>query len=272
VPLPDGRELAYAEYGPATGMPVVFLPGAGCGRLMSFGEELLEVRQVRLVSVDRPGLGMSTLHSEKTFASVAADVASLIDTLAGEPVPLVANSQAAPFGLAVAAVGAASGVVLASPIDDLAHPPIRALLPDEHRALIDGVEADPGRALTTLSNITPDVLMDMVMRDHPLSDTPVFGDPAFRAGYALALSDGFGCGSEGYARDTVLAMTAWPEDLFPPGVPVVLLMGADDHAHSPDRGATLAARLDADRTVVDDVGGSLLWARADLVLDAAKRT
>jgi pimeloyl-ACP methyl ester carboxylesterase len=63
-------------------------------------------------------------------------------------------------------------------------------------------------------------------------------------------------------------MTAWPADLFAADVPVALLMGADDDAHSPDRAATLAARLGATHTVVDGVGGALLWARPELVFDA----
>jgi pimeloyl-ACP methyl ester carboxylesterase len=268
VYLRDGRALGYAEYGPEEGTPVVFLAGAGCGRLMSFGDELLEERQVRLISADRPGLGMSSPHPDKTFASVAADVAELVDRLVGRPVPLVANSQGAPFGLAVAQVGAASGVVLVSPIDDMAHPPIRAALPEDYRTLLDDVAADPGRASIALANATPNALVDMVMGDHPASDTPVYGDPAFRARYFAALSDGFRHGGDGYARDTVLVMTEWPEYLFSGEAPVAVLMGADDHAHSPDGGRTLATRLGTTLTVVDGTGGSLLWARPDLVLDA----
>jgi pimeloyl-ACP methyl ester carboxylesterase len=268
VLLRDGRELAYTEYGPAGGTPIVFLPGAGCGRLMSFGDELLDKRDVRLISVDRPGLGLSSPDPEKTFASVAADVAHLIDELAGRPVPLIANSQGAPFGLAVGEAGAATCVVLASPVDDMAHPVTRSLLADDYRALIDGVAADPGRVLTELSTVTSVGLADMVMRDYPEGDTPIYGDPAFRLRYSAALSDGFRCGADGYARDCVLVMTAWPDILFPASVPVTLLMGVEDRAHSPDRGITLAARLGATRTAVDGVGGSLLWARPDLVLDA----
>jgi pimeloyl-ACP methyl ester carboxylesterase len=260
--------MGYAEYGPRGGTPVVFLPGAGCGRLMSFGEELLDQRRIRLISVDRPGLGTSTPDPDKTFASVGADVARVIEDLAGQPVPLVANSQGAPFGLAVARTGCTTGVVLVSPIDDMAHPPVRASLPQEYRALIDDVAADTGRAFTVLSNTTPAALIDMVLSEYPACDAPVYGDPVFRARYSAALLDGFAYGSEGYVRDTILAMTAWPADLFAAPVPVALLMGADDHAHSPDRAATLAARLGATRTVVEDAGGALLWARPELVFDA----
>jgi pimeloyl-ACP methyl ester carboxylesterase/GNAT superfamily N-acetyltransferase len=269
VTLRDGRELAYAEYGPASGRPIVFLPGAGCGRLMWFGDELLDERDIRLISIDRPGLGMSSPDPNKSLASVAADVAHLIDKLTGHPVPLVANSQGAPFGLAVGLTGAATGVLLASPIDDMAHPRVRPLLADDYRGLIDEVAADPGRVLARLSTLTPEELADMVLRDYPPSDTPTYGHPAFRVRFLAALSDGLRSGGDGYARDTLLAMTAWPDELFAATVPVTLLMGTDDQAHSPDRGTTLAERLGATRTAVDGVGGSLLWARPELVLDQA---
>lgn len=266
--LPDGRTLGYAECGPADGAPVVFLPGAGCGRLMSFGDGLLHQRRVRLISVDRPGLGASTADPRKSFARVGSDVARLVEAVVGHPVPVVANSQGAPFGLAVAAAGGASAVVLVSPIDDMAHPPVRALLPDDYRAVIDEVDADPARMITVFSNATSEQLLDMVLRAYPAGDAPVYDDPAFRGRYSAALSDGLGCGAAGYAQDTVLTMTPWPAELFAATVPVAVLMGADDKAHSPDGGATLAGRLGATRTVVDGVGGSLLWARPELALDA----
>lgn len=266
--LPDGRILGYAQYGPADGTPVVFVPGAGCGRLMTFGEELLHRRRVRLLSVDRPGLGVSTADPEKSFARVGADVTRLVEDVVGHPVPLVANSQGAPFGLAVAAAGGASAVVLVSPIDDMAHPPVRALLPDDYRTVIDEVDTDAAGMFTVFSNATAEQLMDMVLRNHPACDAPVYGDPGFLARFSAALSDGLRSGAGGYAQDTVLAMTAWPAELFTATVPAAVLMGAEDHAHSPDRGATLAERLGATRTVVDGVGGSLLWARPELVLDA----
>jgi pimeloyl-ACP methyl ester carboxylesterase len=183
-------------------------------------------------------------------------------------VPLVANSQGAPFGLAVGQTGAASAVLLVSPIDDMAHPQTRSLLADDYRALIDEVTADPHRAFARFAQLTSEELADMVLRDHPVSDASTYGDPAFRVRYLAALSDGFRNGGEGYARDTILAMTAWPEELFTSNVPVTLMMGTDDHAHSPDGGVTLAARLGAVRTAVDGVGGSLLWAHPGLVLDA----
>jgi hypothetical protein len=54
-------------------------------------------------------------------------------------------------------------------------------------------------------------------------------------------------------------------------VPVTVQFGADDETRSPDLGATLTSRIPtAERIVVPGLGGSsLLWARPELVLDAA---
>ncbi len=261
--------MAYATYGPDDGAPVVFIAGAGCGRRMSFGRDLLDDRGLRLISVDRPGLGGSDPDPSKTFATVAADFAAVVDAVAGRPVPVVANSQGAPFGLALARTGRVTRLVLASPIDDLGHPPLAALLPAASREFVRAMATDPYEALSNLSGFTADRLFDMIMTHYPPSDGAVYDDPDFRAMLRAALADGFSQGSAGYARDTLLATTPWPAELMTPGVDVHVLFGSDDTVHSPDRCATLALRIPGvTRTIVDSGAGSLLWARADLVFSA----
>jgi pimeloyl-ACP methyl ester carboxylesterase len=266
-----GRHLAYTSYGPTSGTPVVFIPGAGCGRRMAFGLDRLADHGIRLISVDRPGLGASDPDQHKTLDSVAADLAALIDTVVGHAVPVVANSQGAPFGLALSTTGRVSGLLLASPIDDLGHPAVAAQLPEPHREFVTGIADDPDAAMQELSGYTATMLFDMVMADYPASDDAVYGQPGFRTMLRAALADGFAHGPAGYARDTVLATSPWPSHLMRPGVHVGVFFGSDDGVHSPDLGATLATRIpDATRAVLPGVGGSLLWARPDVVFDAVR--
>lgn len=266
-----GRRVAYTSYGATSAIPVLFIPGAGCGRRMAFGLDTLAEHGVQLISVDRPGLGSSDPDPYKTLDSVAADLAALIDIVVGHAVPVVANSQGAPFGLALAATGRVSTVMLVSPIDDLGHPATTAQLPGPHREFVTGIADGPDAAMQDLSGYTAAKLFDMMMADYPASDDAVYGEPGFRAMLRAALADGFAHGPVGYARDAVLATTAWPSDLLNPGVPVRVFFGSDDHVHSPDQGATLTTRIrGAGRTVVTGVGGSLLWARPDLVFDAVR--
>lgn len=268
IPAPDGRRLAYREYGPAGGTPLIFIPGAGCGRLMRFGSDaLLEDRGVRIISVDRPGLGASTVDPHKTLGSVAADLAHLIGVLTTEPVAVVANSQGAPFGLALARHEQVRGLFLVSPIDDLGHPPTTALLGTPHRAFVEDVAADPAAAQLQLGDFTADDLYRMVLSGYPDSDAPVYDQADFRAMFLTALRDGFASGAVGYARDTVLATCAWPAELFDQRAPVTILYGRDDDAHSPDHAVTLAARIGAHLQLLEGVGGSLLWKHPDRILD-----
>ncbi|MGV9803511.1 alpha/beta fold hydrolase [Mycobacterium sp. NPDC003449] len=264
---PGGRRIAHACYGPRSGMPVLFIAGAACGRKMLFGHRHLDKHRIRLISVDRPGIGASDPDPDKTFDTVAADLAAVIDTVIGYPVPVVTNSQGAPFGLALATTGRVSGLVLASPIDDLGHPPVTALLSAAHREFVTAIAADPRAATQDLCAYTATALFDTIMADCPPSDRAVYDDPAFRTMLRAALSDGFAQGAAGYARDTVLATSPWPAHLLTPGTDVHVLFGSDDRVHSPDLGANLAGRIaGADRTIVTDVGGALLWARAEMVL------
>ncbi|WP_017591756.1 alpha/beta fold hydrolase [Nocardiopsis potens] len=273
VTLPDGRTLAYAEYGDPDGTPVLFLPGAASGRRMSFGGPLPHRRGIRLISIDRPGLGASTPDPAKTLRSVGADLAHLARTAAGGPAPLVANSQGAPFALAAALAGAATRLVLASPADEAAHPALRPLLPDHFQNLLANVAADPEQAARAFADYTADGLFDMVLGSHPPCDAPVYTDPAFRRMFRAALDEGIAGGPSGYPADTVLAMSPWNLDLDRITVPVSIHYGAHDHAHSPDRCRTLASRIPTARLHTHpDAGGSLLWARPEPILDAALHT
>lgn len=65
--LRDGRHLAWAEWGPTAGTPAVFCPGAGWGRWLGFGYHVLTELEIRLISVERPGLGDSTSAPRRTL-------------------------------------------------------------------------------------------------------------------------------------------------------------------------------------------------------------
>src|SRR5699024_1947321 len=58
--LPDGRRLAYSEQGDPAGRPLLLLHGTPGSRLQRHPDgELARRAGVRLVTVDRPGFGLS---------------------------------------------------------------------------------------------------------------------------------------------------------------------------------------------------------------------
>lgn len=258
--LPDGRQLAFAEWGPADGTPVLFCPGAGTSRLLGFGADVVGELGVRLVSVDRPGLGASDPAPGRTLLDWPQDVRALgLDRPA-----VVGNSQGAPFALACAAAGVARAVAIVSGTDELAHPAFDARHDEHLRAVLNA----PDEAF---AGMTAEQLLGMVTEMSAEADRAYYAQPAFAALYRRAVHDGFAQGSAGYARDTALAMARWPFDIERIDVPVDLWYGTLDTSpvHSPDFGATLARRLPrARRHVFEDAGGALLWTYSRPILES----
>lgn len=275
MPTASGRVLTGTLSGPADGQVVLFVAGAATGRSMSFGTELLDELEVRLLTMDRPGMGGSTPDGARTIASTADDYRVLASAVLGHPatgVPVVANSQGSVFGLAIGLAGWASGLVLVSPADEIAHPAIHAMLPAEATALADLAGSAPEDARQVLSQFDAAAMENMVLAGSGDADQAFYSAPAFRDVYRAALHEGFANDGAGYVEDTLLAMRPWGLDLGALTCPVSMLFGADDRSHSPDLGATLASRIPAcERDVVPDAGGALLWTHADLVLDRARR-
>ncbi|MGW5863468.1 alpha/beta fold hydrolase [Streptomyces sp. NPDC055239] len=265
--LSDGRTLGWAEWGPLDGVPVLLCPGAATSRWLGVGAGAVEALGVRLVSVDRPGLGASTPAPGRTFSTVTGDIRQLC-VLRGLGRPaVVGNSQGAPFALACAAEGVASALAVVSGGDEVAAPEFASSVAPDVRGLVERTACDPTGAEEFFAGFTADAMWDMVMAGSPESDLAVYQDPGFAAAYRRALGEGFAQGAAGYARDTVLTMGRWPFALDAITVPVDIWYGERDTSHSPDNGTLLAARLPgAHRRVVPGIGGALLWTHAEPIL------
>ncbi|RYY95141.1 MAG: alpha/beta hydrolase, partial [Chitinophagaceae bacterium] len=95
--LSDGRALCYALYGPVDGRPVLYFHGTPSSRLEPlllnhFGgdlEGLLSVAGVRLIAVDRPGMGLSSYNPRNSFLATARDVSELCAVRHTGPLPVL---------------------------------------------------------------------------------------------------------------------------------------------------------------------------------------
>lgn len=265
--LSDGRLLGWAEWGPLDGVPILLCPGAATSRWLGFGAGVVEALGVRLVSVDRPGLGASTPAPGRTFSDFAGDIRQLC-VLQGLGHPaVVGNSQGAPFALACAGEGVASVLAVVSGADEVAAPEFASALTEELRGLVERTVCDPVGAEEFFAGFTADGMWGMVMDGSPGCDLAVYQDPGFAPAYRRALDEGFVQGPAGYARDTVLAMGRWPFALDEITVPVEIWYGERDTSHSRDNGALLATRIPgANHRVVPGIGGALLWTHAEAIL------
>jgi len=107
VPVTSDRQIAYAEYGHADGVPVVFLHGTpGSHRLGALFETAAREHGIRLLAPDRPGYGRSSPWPNRSIRDAADFVTPVLDDAGVETASLLAFSGGGPYALATAATQA----------------------------------------------------------------------------------------------------------------------------------------------------------------------
>lgn len=248
--LPGGRELAYETWGDPGGEPLLFNHGTGDSRLARHPDEALtRDAGVRLITVDRPGVGGSTRLHDRKLLDWPADVALLADELELGAFAVAGWSGGGPHALAIAhELGErVTRVVLASPLGPLDRPgaldlvengDLRMIWKLSHAKWLAGLA---GRAESRLAVHDLRKFVASIAADAP-SDAGVLGDPALEPmleeemGAALAQH---GAG----VLDDMWAFLDWgfaPEEVTQP---TRLFLGDADQILSPDMYRGLARRL-----------------------------
>jgi pimeloyl-ACP methyl ester carboxylesterase len=103
--LPDGRRLAYAEFGKPGGSPVLYFHGAPASRLepLLVGDEAWARLGLRVIAPDRPGVGGSAFLPDRGFSDWPRDVTALADALGLGRFAVLGNSGGGPYAAACAA-------------------------------------------------------------------------------------------------------------------------------------------------------------------------
>ena len=198
---------------------MLLCPDAALSRHLGISARAVAGLGVLLISVDRPGLGASTPAPGHTLADFAADVGELIELRGlGRPAQ-IGNSQGAPFALACAAAGITRALALVSASDEVAAPECRSALPLHLRDLLDLVATEPDGATAVLRRFDADAMWDLVMTGAPPCDGAVYRAKSFGRAYRTGAAGRLAQGPEGYARDTLLAMSRWPLPLAHIGSP-----------------------------------------------------
>ena len=102
IRLHDGRWLGFVESGDPNGKPVLFFHGFGTTRVICPPDESAQRLGVRLIAVDRPGLGLSTPKPGRRLLDWPDDVRQLADQLGLERFSVVGWSGGGPYALACA--------------------------------------------------------------------------------------------------------------------------------------------------------------------------
>lgn len=240
---------------------------------LGFGVSALEALNLKLLAIDRPGLGLSDPHPHKTLTSWVDDIQELIHTQELQSVLAVGFSQGAPFALTLAAHHLVQSLALVSGQDELSHPALKPLLHPDVTGMLTAAQQDSVVFEQHFAQIaTAEGLWQLIIGMSGESDRVLYESEPFSTAYQRALPEGFSQGGQGYARDLVNALL-WTVDVENITVPVDLWYGALDTStvHSPDFGVTPASRLQhASHTLDPQAGGSILWTRAGDILSQLK--
>lgn len=105
IELRDGRMVGLAEFGPVDGYPILWFHGTPGARRQVPPDAVEHAYRVgvRIIGVERPGVGRSTPHHYDRIIDFAADVKEVLDRLGLAEVGLIGLSGGGPYVLAVAA-------------------------------------------------------------------------------------------------------------------------------------------------------------------------
>ena len=104
VATPDGRRLTYLEVGDPNGPLVLHNHGGPSSRLEARLLEASAVKNgIRLVCVDRPGMGQSSPQKARSYSSWADDLVTIADALGYQEFGVTGWSEGGPWALAAAA-------------------------------------------------------------------------------------------------------------------------------------------------------------------------
>lgn len=103
IRLRNGRRLGYAEWGDPNGHPLIYCHGWPSSRLEGrLAHHAGVASAVRVISPDRPGIGLSDYQFRRTLADWPDDVAELADALGLARFSILGPSGGAPYAAACA--------------------------------------------------------------------------------------------------------------------------------------------------------------------------
>jgi pimeloyl-ACP methyl ester carboxylesterase len=103
ITLSDGRTLGYYELGDPTGEPCLYCPGTPTSGVVGIVyDDDARRAGVRLISVDKPGYGRSSVDPQRSLLRFSQDIAALLDHLGLERVAALGESGGGPHVLTLA--------------------------------------------------------------------------------------------------------------------------------------------------------------------------
>jgi len=251
----DGRTLACLEVGDSSGPLVIHNHGGPSSRLEArlFAGAATKNR-LRLVCVDRPGIGQSSRQTNRSYAGWADDLTAIADALGHQEFGVTGWSEGGPWALAAAAY-----------IDPLRLRHVSSIAGGSYGAFGDNWAADqlskadamggylalkfkPGfqlmyAALGLTAKRFRRSYADQLRKALNDYDRRILSDPGLEATFCDTSAECFAQGSNGLVRDSELLYRRWAFDVSAIKRPVHMWQGTDDRLVAASINRTVADRM-----------------------------
>ncbi len=263
VAVRDGRRLSFAEYGPTRGPAIVWMHGTpGARRQIPLeARAYAEQHGVRIIGIDRPGIGSSTPHLYPSVVDWTHDLEVLLDTLAVDTLRIIGLSGGGPYALAAGAalpdrvhgVGVLGGVAPTRGPDAVDGGPIQLAV--RLAPALVAARVPLGMALTGVIRLARPVAgtaLDLYGAVQPPGDKHLLARPEFKAMFLDDLLNGSRFQTSAPISDLVLFTREWGFALADVEVPVRWWHGDEDHIVPFRHGQHVVDRLpDATISAID---------------------
>lgn len=255
VATKDGRQLAYLEAGDPQGPLVIHNHGGPSSRLEArLLANSASKNRLRLVCVDRPGMGQSSPQKTRSYAGWASDLEEIADALGYREFGVTGWSEGGPWALAAAAY-----------IDPFRLRHVSSIAGGSYGAFGDNWAADylskadalggvlalrfkPGFRLmyATLGLAARRFRKSFVQQIEKAVndyDRAILSEPDFEAAFGESCAECFVQGSVGLVGDSELLYRNWAFDVTTIERPVHMWQGTDDRLVPAIINKTVADRM-----------------------------
>jgi pimeloyl-ACP methyl ester carboxylesterase len=236
----DGRRIGFAEFGSPQGRAVFWLHGTpGARRQIPEPARVAAIkRDIRLIGIDRPGVGFSTPHLYHQVLDFASDLRNVADVLGIEDFGLIGLSGGGPYLLAAAyempdRIPAAVVLGGAAPSvgPDAADGGIVSLTA-RFQSVLSPLREPLAFLVSTFIRVARPVgspALDLYARLSPEGDRRLLGRPEFKAMFLDDLLNGSRTGLRAPIYDAVLFGRDWGFSVRDVKVPIKWWHGDADH-------------------------------------------
>ncbi len=230
VQVGRGRKLGVAEFGTPDGQAVVWLHGTPGARrqIPQEARRVADERGLRIVGIDRPGVGLSPAHQYRSVFDFTADLEHVVDKLGIDRFSTIGLSGGGPYALAAAAglpdrvqsVGVLGGVVPSVGPD--APPDGLVAFAKRFSSVLPWIRHPSGFLLTAAVRMAKPLgspALDLYARFSPPGDREVLGRPEIKEMFLDDLSRNGGRSMRAVVADGILFTRDWgfePADIDAP--------------------------------------------------------